>query len=280
MTVRVDIIIGPKKEKLYRYKNYIWFKRWSAAGYCHQHNYFQTVMNKWLFFCGFKPLFDRICLYFLPHRWHWARFRLTARLRLGLVPPGIVELLVLLLRQPQPLLLHLVDLLLRAERVPGHSQVVPQHGLLLPLPLGPRVLQLGPLCGRNQSDVNICQTHRLGETDGWAQTHWCCGQHSTIQRRGRTPPPSPRAAHLRCSRRMTAAWSAWGRRTELIQNQNHLKDCLFPSCSNLVNYKTNSLFRLVKLFCTIRWQINFFHMFFIYFINLTELSCKTTEAAE
>lgn len=70
---------------------------------------------------------------------------LTAGLWRRLVPPRVIELPVLLLREAEPLLLHLVDLLLGAERVAGHGQVVPQHGLLLSLPLGPRVLQLGAL---------------------------------------------------------------------------------------------------------------------------------------
>lgn len=69
----------------------------------------------------------------------------TAGLGRGLVPPGVVELAVLLLRQAEPLLLHLVDLLLGAEGVADHRQVVPQHALLLPLPLDARVLQLGAL---------------------------------------------------------------------------------------------------------------------------------------
>lgn len=70
---------------------------------------------------------------------------LTTRLRRGLVSPGVIQLPVLLLRQQEALLLHLVDLLLGAEGVAGHRQVVTQHRLLLALPLGPRVLQLGAL---------------------------------------------------------------------------------------------------------------------------------------
>lgn len=71
----------------------------------------------------------------------------TAGLRRELVPPGVVELPVLLLRQAEPLLLHLVDLLLGAEGIVDNGQVVPQHALLLPLPLDARVLQLGALWG-------------------------------------------------------------------------------------------------------------------------------------
>lgn len=70
---------------------------------------------------------------------------LTACLRRGLVSPGIIQLPVLLLRKQEALLLHLVDLLLGTEGVAGHRQVVAQHRLLLTLPLGPRVLQLGAL---------------------------------------------------------------------------------------------------------------------------------------
>lgn len=80
--------------------------------------------------------------------WKKQSVELTARLRRGLVPPGVVQLAVLLLGQQEPLLLHLVDLLLGAEGVAGHRQVVAQHGLLLALPLGPRVLQLGALWGQ------------------------------------------------------------------------------------------------------------------------------------
>lgn len=69
----------------------------------------------------------------------------TAGLRCRLVPPGIVELPVLLLRQAETLLLHLVDFFLSAEGISDHRQVVPQHALLLPLPLDARVLQLGAL---------------------------------------------------------------------------------------------------------------------------------------
>lgn len=69
----------------------------------------------------------------------------TAGLRCRLVPPGIVELPVLLLRQAETLLLHQVDFFLSAEGIVDHRQVVPQHALLLPLPLGARVLQLGAL---------------------------------------------------------------------------------------------------------------------------------------
>lgn len=90
-------------------------------------------MQKWLIFDTF---FGGL---------HSSDTTLTASLRRGLVPPGVVELEVLLLCETEPLLLHLVDLLLGAEGVSGHGQVVPQHGLLLPLPLGSRVLQLGAL---------------------------------------------------------------------------------------------------------------------------------------
>lgn len=41
------------------------------------------------------------------------------------------------------------------------------------------------------------------------ETHWCCGRHSTLRRRGRTPPPSQPAARPRCSRRTSEASSAW-----------------------------------------------------------------------
>ena len=72
---------------------------------------------------------------------------LTAGLGGALVPPGVVEELVLLLGEEEPLLLHLVDLLLGADGVVRHLQVLPQHHLLLLLPLGPGVLQLGALWG-------------------------------------------------------------------------------------------------------------------------------------
>lgn len=56
--------------------------------------------------------------------WKRQSVELTARLRRGLVPPGIIQLLVLLLRQQEALLLHLVDLLLGAEGITGHRQVI------------------------------------------------------------------------------------------------------------------------------------------------------------
>lgn len=74
-----------------------------------------------------------------------ASLLLTARLGRWLVSPRVVKLPILLLRQAQPLLLYLVDFLLSTECITGHGQVLPQHCLLLPLPLGPRVLQLSAL---------------------------------------------------------------------------------------------------------------------------------------
>ncbi len=92
----------------------------------------------------FQPLMHQLCS---------VSTVLTAGLRRRLVPPRVVELPVLLLRQAEPLLLHLVDLLLGADGVPGHRQIVPQHGLLLPLPLGPRVLQLGAFWRRRRTSL-------------------------------------------------------------------------------------------------------------------------------
>lgn len=66
-----------------------------------------------------------------------------------MLPDG-VQLLVLLLRKLQALLLHLVDLLLRTQGLLGHHQVILQHVLLLPPPLYPGVLDLSGFWNRPQ----------------------------------------------------------------------------------------------------------------------------------
>lgn len=81
-------------------------------------------------------------------RWRWEV--LTADLGAQLVLPDGVQLLVLLLRQLQPLLLHLVDLLLSTQGLLGHHQVILQHVLLLPPPLYPGVLNLSGFWNRPQ----------------------------------------------------------------------------------------------------------------------------------
>lgn len=88
-----------------------------------------------------------------PHPAPWGRWRwevLTADLGAQLVLPDGVQLLVLLLRQLQPLLLHLVDLLLSTQGLLGHHQVILQHVLLLPPPLYPGVLDLSGFWNRPQ----------------------------------------------------------------------------------------------------------------------------------
>lgn len=67
---------------------------------------------------------------------------LTADLGAQLVLPDGVKLLILLLRELQALLLHLVDLLLCTQGLLGHHQVILQHVLLLPPPLYPGILNL------------------------------------------------------------------------------------------------------------------------------------------
>ena len=80
--------------------------------------------------------------------WWWEV--LTADLGAQLVLPDGMQLLVLLLRKLQALLLHLVDLLLRTQCLLGHHQVILQHVLLLPPPLHPGVLDLSGFWNRPQ----------------------------------------------------------------------------------------------------------------------------------
>lgn len=62
------------------------------------------------------------------------------------------------------------------------------------------------------------------------ETHWCCGRHSTLRRRGRTPPPSQPAARPRCSRRTSEASSAW--ETEKQKTESRAQKPLHHSSSS------------------------------------------------
>lgn len=73
------------------------------------------------------------------------RRQLTAGVGAAVVLAHLVQLLVLLLSQLEPLLLDLVDLLLGVEGLLGHNQVLLEHPLLLAPPLLPGVLELGKL---------------------------------------------------------------------------------------------------------------------------------------
>ncbi|KAG7263462.1 hypothetical protein CRUP_038587 [Coryphaenoides rupestris] len=91
------------------------------------------------------------------------------------------------------------NLLLGAERVVRHLQVLPQHHLLLLLPQGPRVLQLGALWGRRRREEE--EEEEKEEEEGEEEpehyraaggavsienqvtvtrTYWCCGCHGNM----------------------------------------------------------------------------------------------------
>lgn len=87
---------------------------------------------------------------------------LTAGVRAAVILAQPVQLLVLLLRQLEPLLLNLVDLLLGIERLLGHDQVLLQHPFLLAPPLFAGVLDLRELCnGKGARERLPSKTLRL-----------------------------------------------------------------------------------------------------------------------
>lgn len=79
---------------------------------------------------------------------------LTAALGGGPAPPHIAQLQVLLLGQLEALFLDLACLPLGGQGLLRHLQVLPEHALLLPLPLHAGVLHLGALWGRHKPLVS------------------------------------------------------------------------------------------------------------------------------